>query len=102
MPLIEKDYHQPLSAQGYRALAVHVGDSVGNAVSSAMSTGITFPEIIDFDSSVLQHYSRVGEGVDVFPLAYLVDRSGVIRHIYTQTEPPPATLMADVQALLSE
>ncbi len=100
MPLIETDYHQKYSAQGYRVFAIHVGDKLSNAIYSQQATQITFPTVVDYDNRLLNKYSRVGEASVIFPLAYLIDKNGVVQKIYMDSEPSHATLTADVTSLL--
>ena len=100
MPLIEKDFHQKYQSQGYRALAVHVGEKLSNAIFSVLATNITFPTLVDLDNEVLNLYARVGHAEVIFPLAYLVDKNGIIQKIYVDEEPSHAELDNDVTSLL--
>ena len=68
-------------------MGIHVGKEIYNAVFSAESTAISFPTLVDIDGGSLFDYGRYGEGVVLFPLAYLIDRSGTVRAVYTNEEP---------------
>lgn len=100
MPRIDSQVYAPLASQGYNAYGVHIGQDVGFAISSKNDTGIGFPMLIDLDSAGLLAYGRVGSGALLFPLAYLIDKSGVINTIYTDEEPTLADLKATIEALL--
>ncbi len=102
MPRVEQHIHQALLGTAYTPLAVHVGDDVPNAVGSKRSTKITFPMLIDYDNAVVDAYNRIGEQLTLFPLAYLIDKKGIVRHIYKETEPELTALRADIDALLAE
>ena len=102
MPRVESDIFQPLKGAAYRPLAIHAGAEVSNAVKSEVQTAITFPMLVDIDQAVLRAYSRIGSGDTVFPLGYLLDKQGIIRHIYAVTEPPLDQLRKDIDALLAE
>ena len=102
MPRVESEIVQKYQGQAYRALAVHVGKEVQNAVLSDVKTKITFPMLIDIDETVVRAYNRLGNGKAVFPLAYLIDKGGIIRKIYAHVAPEIATVQADVEALLAE
>lgn len=102
MPRVEADVHQVYKAQSFQALAIHVGDSISNAIASERSTGLTFPLLVDIDSAVVTNYNRLGEGVALFPLAYLIDKKGVIRQIYKGEEPAMASLKTEIEALIAE
>ncbi len=58
--------------------------------------------LVDWDSAVVASYNRLGEGITIFPLGYLIDKKGVIRHVYTETEPSTETLRGQIDALLAE
>ncbi len=84
-------------------MGIHVGKEIYNAVFSAESTGISFPTLVDIDGGSLFDYGRYGEGVVLFPLAYLIDRSGTVRAVYTNEEPDyPGKFKALVETLLAE
>jgi len=84
---VETDFHNVYYDQGLRVMGMHVGKEVYNAVFSAESTGVSFPTLVDIDGASLFDYGRYGEGVVLFPLAYLIDRSANIRAVYTNEEP---------------
>ena len=84
-------------------LAVHVGKEVYNAVSSAMTTGVTFPLLVDIDGASLVDYGRYGEGVVVFPLGYVIDREGIIQAVYTTEEPDKENVLIPlIETLLAQ
>ncbi len=58
--------------------------------------------LVDWDSAVVASYNRIGEGITIFPLGYLIDKKGVIRHVYTVNEPSIETLKSQIDALLAE
>lgn len=58
--------------------------------------------LIDFDNAVVDQYNRIGEQITLFPLGYLVDKKGIIRQIYRETEPALEDLRAHIDALLAE
>ncbi len=102
MPRVEQEIHQPLLGTLYTPLAIHVGSDVANAVGSKKSTGVTFPMLIDYDNAVVDQYNRLGEGITLFPLGYLIDKRGKVRRIYKETEPSLGSLRAEIDALLAE
>jgi len=102
LPHIQADVVDPLASTDYRPLGVHVGDDVQFAISTAEDTGITFPMLIDYDSSLLSLYSRVGENVILFPLAYLFSRALEVTRIYTETEPTTSALKQHIEAELAK
>jgi acetoacetate decarboxylase len=83
-------------------MGVHTGPDVRFAISTVTDTGVTFPMVIDYDSSILGRYTRTGEGVILFPLAYLFDRGLKVNSMYIETEPTTASLKADIEALLAQ
>ena len=83
-------------------MAIHVGHDVYNGYKTKADTQCTFPMIIDYDSRLLDAYTRAGTGVVLFPLAYLIDKNGVIRHIYEDEEPALQDVLNQLQALLAE
>jgi len=102
LPLINESCHVPLASQGYQGLGIHVGDDAPFANKTRSDTGIGFPMVIDWDNSILGAYSRVGEDVALFPLAYLVDKKSDVRNIYLNVEPPLSELVDTIKALLAE
>lgn len=100
MPHIESQVHGPLASKGYHAFGVHVGDDVRFAIKTKLETGISFAMLIDYDNHIKRLYSRVGENVILFPLAYLSNCDGKINTIYTIDEPTIPSLIADIEASL--
>ncbi|NUN14577.1 MAG: hypothetical protein HUU55_13185 [Myxococcales bacterium] len=92
--------------QGLDVFIVHTGPDVSYAVDLLPDTGNTYPLILDIDDSALAQYQQLGGDALLFPLAYLVDKNGVIRHVYNVSEPEgvnlPPTLKTDIEALLAE
>lgn len=74
-----------------------MGTDYGFGAKTVADTGITFGMMIDYDSDLLGRYTRAGSGVILFPLAYLVDKAGIIQKIYTQDEPTLPDLKAEVE-----
>jgi hypothetical protein len=56
--------------------------------------------IMDYDNELLFDYQQVGNSKVLFPLAYLVDATGIITNIYVDEEPPLDELLATIEALL--
>ena len=81
LPLLQKNLWEVYGSKGFLMLAVHIGDQVQNAWGTTSKLGVTFPVPIDVDLRVNDTYNRIGEGVNAFPLAYLIDKKGKIRHI---------------------
>lgn len=88
--------------KGFLPLGIHIGEDIANALQTAKDRGVTFPIAIDAENAVLRDYTRIGEGINLFPLAYLIDKKGVIRKIYTVEEAPHEDLKAQIEALLAE
>lgn len=91
---------------GLDVFIVHTGPDVTYAVDLVPDTAKAYPLILDIDDKALSFYQQLGPDALLFPLAYLVDKNGVIRHVYNVTEPEgvnlPPTLKADIEALLAE
>ena len=102
LPLLEKNFWAVYGDKGFMPLAVHIGEDLGNALQIAKDRDVTFPIAIDYENASLDDYTRIGEGINLFPLGYLFDKKGVVRHIYTVDEPPHDVLKADIEALIAE
>ena len=102
MPGIEKDLWKAYGSKGFTAVAVHVDEDAGHALPVVKEVGLTFPVYLDIDSQFLGDWSRIGEGVPVYPLSCLVAKDGTIAAVYSQTEPEMATLKAKVESLLAK
>ncbi len=97
LPHIESELNQKCSPD-FLPLSVHSGPDVAYAFKTANDKGITFPMVFDFDSTVLDLYSRIGTGVPLFPLAYLVHQ-GTVTDIYTDVEPTIESLKETITEL---
>ena len=100
LPSLQAELVEPLADTAFNPLGIHVGDDVRFAVSIAEDSGISFPMLIDYDNVILRRYQRIGEGVILFPLGYLLTRNLAVDTIYTVDEPPIEALKASVEALL--
>ena len=103
--MIETDYLPTWGPQGFVPFIVHTGEDLAFAASLETDNALTFSMLLDADESIFDHLSQTDPDTLPFPLAYLVDRAGVVRQIYAgyvEGEVSPAALAADVQALLAE
>ena len=104
--MIAEQYMPAYAAQGFQAVIIHTGDDVGYGCDLATETSGVFPVLLDTDNTILDIFQQVGPDAILFPLAFLIDRDGVIRHVYNEKELPgevsPHTLIEDVEALLAE
>jgi peroxiredoxin len=84
---------------------VHVGQNIAYARTKSLELGNPFPILLDADSAVINQYMQLGAEAVLFPLGYLMDREGVLRHIYNAPDPDgegPPTLEADLEALVGD
>ena len=102
MPLIDAQVWLPRKDKGFLALAMHIGENADNAQATVRKVVFSFPVVIDVDNRFADLSARTGETVPAFPLAYLLDRKGLVRKIYTTEEPAIDALQKDVDALLAE
>jgi hypothetical protein len=91
--------------EGFRPLIVHTGDALDFGVDNAELNGHAFPMLFDMDDSTLDMYRLLGTDFVLFPLAYLIDREGVILHAYNEeaegsTSPP--NLIEHIEDALAE
>lgn len=103
--MIENDYLPTYGPQGLSAFVVHAGMNTPFAVSLTAKNALTFSLILDTDETVFDVFSQTTPTSLPFPLGYLVDRKGIIRHIYSgyvEGEISPPTLTDDITALLAE
>ena len=104
--MIADEYVPAYGDQGFRAVIVHTGNDVGYGLNLSGDTGGAFPVLLDTDNTILDIFQQLGPDAILFPLAFLIDREGVIRHVYNEKELPgevsPHTLIEDLEALLAE
>jgi len=104
--VIADEYIPAYADQGFRPVIIHTGTDVGYGLNLSGDTAGVFPVLLDTDNTILDVFQQLGPEAILFPLAFLVDRNGVIRHVYNEKELPgevsPHTLIEDVEALLAE
>ena len=104
--MIVSEYIPAYASQGFQPVIVHAGPDVGGGIGYCLDNGVAFPMLLDADNSTLDVLQQTGPDSILFPLAYLIDREGTVRHVYNQAEPPgeysPETLIEDLEALLAE
>lgn len=102
--MIANDVLPTYGAQGFEVFIVHTGPDVAYAFDLLADTSGAYPLMLDIDDNALAVYQQLGPDALLFPLAYLVDKNRVIRHVYNESEVDilPPTLKADIEALLAE
>lgn len=103
--MIENDYVPSWGPQGFAPFIVHTGPDLAFAASLEKENVLTFSMLLDSDETIFDLLSQTDPETLPFPLGYLVDRDGIIRHIYAgyvEGEISPAALPADAAALLAE
>lgn len=103
--MIESDYLPTWGPQGFAPFIVHTGSDLSYAAFIEADKGLTFSMLLDSDETIFDRLSQTDPETLPFPLAYLVDRDGIIRHVYAgyvEGEISPAALATDVQALLAK
>ena len=58
--------------------------------------------LLDIDEVAMDLYSQQGVADVPFPLGYLIDKKGIIRHIYINEEPKDELLKTHIEALIAE
>ena len=83
-------------------MVVHVGAQLLYAQQICLDAQLSFPMILDLDSTILDLYGRVGEDVKLFPLGYLIDSQGIVRDVFTDEEPNAEILKSKIEELLAQ
>lgn len=78
-------YYQAHQDEGFVLLAVNAGDSADDAASFANQKGLTFPVLLDPNTSLLTSL-----GVNSFPTSILVGADGVVKAIHIGIFTPEA------------
>lgn len=103
--MIESDYLPAWGPQGFVPFVVHTGADLAFAALLEADKALSYSMLLDADETIFDRMSQTDPFTLPFPLAYLVDRAGTIRHVYAgyvEGEISPAALAADVEALLAE
>ena len=97
MPVLERMYGR-YRQQGLRIVAVSQDRSVSNAQGFLRDHHVSFPVVHDAAHAVAGRYSPPS-----MPTSYIIDRSGVIRHIHRGYRSGDAAAMErEVRALLTQ
>ena len=83
LPWLVPQVWDQLQGEPFRPLVVHVGDQTHVAASGSDDAGMTDQMLLDLDGSVETGYSQVAAGRVRFPLAYLIDKQGAVRMVFT-------------------
>ena len=75
MPSIQR-LAEAMADQPFTVLGVNVGEGERRVQATASRLGIGFPVLLDKDSATFGAW-----GADVLPTAYVIDRSGRMRHV---------------------
>jgi peroxiredoxin len=103
--VIESDYLTAWGSKGFAPFIVHTGADVASALRFATEGELSFSLYLDTDETIFNRFSQTDPDTLPFPLAYLIDRKGFVRHVYAgyvEGEITPASLATDVEALLAE
>jgi len=94
LPSMERAYEQ-LKKEGIEILAINVGEDADTIFTFTADYPVTFPLLMDLDSSVINSYPAIG-----LPTTYVIDPEGrlVYRAIGTR-EWDDATLLNQIKAL---
>ena len=95
MPTLNQYYQEHIN-DGFMILAVNAGDSKSEASSFANSLGLSFPVLLDLDSSLVDTMA-----IHSFPTSILVGRDGVVKTIHVGLFTPEA-LEQEITPYLSQ
>jgi peroxiredoxin len=83
---------------GLQVYGINVDDDQGHALSFAHGESVTFALLLDPEKAVSRSYQ-----VDNLPMTVLIDRSGVVRHVFRDYNAKSEELyMQQLRALLNE
>jgi peroxiredoxin len=96
MPAIQHVYER-YQDQGFTVLAVDVGEADAQVAAFADEQGLTFPILLDRDTSVSHRYQ-----VRAMPSTFFIDRSGVVHEVTLGGPMTEAFIESQVTGLLAE
>ena len=102
MPLIDTHFQQVYGDKGFLAIAIHTQKAVLYAQTVCVDTNMSYPMVLDVDEQAMNQYTQQGVPSVPFPLGYLIDKQGTVRHIYIDEEPSDEELTQHVEQLLAE
>ena len=83
---------------GLQVYGINVDDNQGRALAFAHGETVTFPLLLDPEKAVSRSYQ-----VDNLPMTLLVDRNGVVRHVFRDYNAKSAdAFLQQLRALLNE
>ncbi len=86
--MLEQQFWTNYAAEGFTAVAIHVGPGARFAHQMYQDNGVTFPTLFDLDGRMFEDFSPRAPDAAPFPLHYVVDRDGVVLDVLTEMTDP--------------
>jgi peroxiredoxin len=76
LPELQK-IHQKYHERGFDVVGINIDKQQANAAKFVQRFGLTFPVLLDPESSTIQEYRG-----NAMPISYLLDQQGRVRHVF--------------------